>query len=334
MHNDIMAAGSRERPPMLATGRYAQWQSRFLRYVDTKPNKKELRQCIFDGPCYQNEVNDIRAEKLARNANPLTLVAATQQGKEIAKPITPPSESSSEEDKDSDSEQAQRDKDIHINDNQTGQFGNQRTVTIGGARETIENQIVQQTEIQCFNYKEFRNFANECKESKWAKDYAYHKEKMMLCKQEEKGVPLSTEQCDWLNDTDDKLDEQEFEAHYMYMAKIQEVSTVDSGPTFDAKPLEQVQSNDDYNVFANKRQHFEQSKTINDTYVVETVDSNVIPNSSNMCDNEEHAGQNAEEYKDERVVLANLIANLKLDHDENKKRLKQLKKANASLTHE
>nr|GEV91233.1 reverse transcriptase domain-containing protein [Tanacetum cinerariifolium] len=126
----------------------------------------------------------------------------------------------------------------------------------------------------------------------------------------------------------------EFEAHYMYMAKIQEVSTVDSGPTFDAKPLEQVQSNDDYNVFANKRQHFEQSKTINDTYVVETVDSNVIPNSSNMCDNEEHAGQNAEEYKDERVVLANLIANLKLDHDENKKRLKQLKKANASLTHE
>ncbi|GKA63530.1 hypothetical protein Tco_0763136, partial [Tanacetum coccineum] len=50
MHNDIMAAGSKERPPMLAIGRYAQWQSRFLRYVDTNPYKKELRQCIFDGP--------------------------------------------------------------------------------------------------------------------------------------------------------------------------------------------------------------------------------------------------------------------------------------------
>ncbi|GKB80634.1 hypothetical protein Tco_0947529, partial [Tanacetum coccineum] len=46
MHNDIMAAGSKERPPMLALGRYAQWQSRFLRYVDTKSNKKELKQCI------------------------------------------------------------------------------------------------------------------------------------------------------------------------------------------------------------------------------------------------------------------------------------------------
>ncbi|GJZ26990.1 hypothetical protein Tco_0571243 [Tanacetum coccineum] len=49
MHNDIMEAGSKERPPMLAPRRYAPWQSRFLRYVDTKLNKKELRQCIFDG---------------------------------------------------------------------------------------------------------------------------------------------------------------------------------------------------------------------------------------------------------------------------------------------
>nr|GEU50190.1 reverse transcriptase domain-containing protein [Tanacetum cinerariifolium] len=32
MHNNIMAAGSRDRPPMLAPGRYPQWRSRFLRY--------------------------------------------------------------------------------------------------------------------------------------------------------------------------------------------------------------------------------------------------------------------------------------------------------------
>nr|GEW06257.1 retrovirus-related Pol polyprotein from transposon TNT 1-94 [Tanacetum cinerariifolium] len=38
MHNNIMVAGSRDHPPMLATGRYAQWQSRFLRYIDTGPS--------------------------------------------------------------------------------------------------------------------------------------------------------------------------------------------------------------------------------------------------------------------------------------------------------
>ncbi|GJV25526.1 hypothetical protein Tco_1378221 [Tanacetum coccineum] len=50
MHNNIMAAGSRDRPPMLATGIYAQWQSRFMRYVDTKPHGDALRKCILQGP--------------------------------------------------------------------------------------------------------------------------------------------------------------------------------------------------------------------------------------------------------------------------------------------
>ncbi|GJX17727.1 hypothetical protein Tco_0218559 [Tanacetum coccineum] len=109
----------------------------------------------------------------------------------IAKPITPSSESTSK--KYSDPEQAQRDKDMqknlaliakyfknlykptnnnlrtssnsrnknvdttprYKNDNQTGQFGNQRTMTVVGARETVDSQVVQQTGIQCFNCKEF-----------------------------------------------------------------------------------------------------------------------------------------------------------------------------------
>ncbi|GJX56054.1 hypothetical protein Tco_0285951 [Tanacetum coccineum] len=67
---------------------------------------------------------------------------------------------------------------------------------------------------------------------------------------------------------------------------------------------------------------------------VETGDSNVIPDSPDMCDNDIQDDQNDVECDDERVALANLIANLKLDVDENKKIQKQLKKANASLTQE
>ncbi|GJY22301.1 hypothetical protein Tco_0394867 [Tanacetum coccineum] len=62
------------------------------------------------------------------------------------------------------------------------------------------------------------------------------------------------------------------------------------------------------------------------------VDSNVIPDSPDMCDNEIHTDQNAVECDDECVALANLIANLKLDIDENKKIQKQLMKENVSLT--
>nr|GEW69286.1 hypothetical protein [Tanacetum cinerariifolium] len=145
MHNDIMAAGSRYHPPVLATGRYTQWQSCLMRYVDTRLNTVALRRCILQ------------------------------------------------------------------------------------------------------------------------------------------------EQADWLDDTDEELDEQKLEAHYSFMAKIQEAIT---------------------------------------------VNSNVIPDSSDMCDNDNQVDQNAKECDDERVVLANLIENLKLDTDENKKIQKQLKKANTSLSHD
>ncbi|GJX22641.1 retrovirus-related pol polyprotein from transposon TNT 1-94 [Tanacetum coccineum] len=52
MHNNIMAAGSMDRPLMLATGRYAQWRSRFLRYIDTRPNGDALRKCILEDEIY------------------------------------------------------------------------------------------------------------------------------------------------------------------------------------------------------------------------------------------------------------------------------------------
>ncbi|GKE91104.1 hypothetical protein Tco_1572199 [Tanacetum coccineum] len=50
MHNNIMAAGSKDRSPMLGPGRYSQWRSHFLRYIDTKPNGKGLRKSILPGP--------------------------------------------------------------------------------------------------------------------------------------------------------------------------------------------------------------------------------------------------------------------------------------------
>ncbi|GJR28439.1 hypothetical protein Tco_1104671 [Tanacetum coccineum] len=40
----------RDRPPMLAMGRYAQWRSHFLRYIDTRPNGDALKKCILEGP--------------------------------------------------------------------------------------------------------------------------------------------------------------------------------------------------------------------------------------------------------------------------------------------
>nr|GFB71238.1 hypothetical protein [Tanacetum cinerariifolium] len=98
--------------------------------------------------------------------------------------------------------------------------------------------------------KQYQNEVNELRAKKLArnvnplalkakrvKDSAYHKEKMLLYKQAVQGVPLQADQYDWLANMDEEVDEQELEAHYNYMAKIQEVPTADSGT--DSEPVEQ-----------------------------------------------------------------------------------------------
>ncbi|GKA57035.1 hypothetical protein Tco_0756107 [Tanacetum coccineum] len=66
----------------------------------------------------------------------------------------------------------------------------------------------------------FGHYAKECRSTKRVKDYAYHKEKMMLYKKKAARIQLSVEQSKWLLDTDEEPDDQQLEAHYMYMAKI------------------------------------------------------------------------------------------------------------------
>ncbi|GKA06593.1 retrotransposon-related protein, partial [Tanacetum coccineum] len=108
----------------------------------------------------------------------------------------------------------------------------------------------------------------------------------------------------------------------------------DIRPSYNIEPMVEVPYTAEYNVFAVDTQHSEQPECIINTCVVENVDSNVIPDSPDMCDNEIQTDQNAVECDEERVALANLIKNLKLDVAENKKIQKQLKKANISLAHE
>nr|GEZ00472.1 hypothetical protein [Tanacetum cinerariifolium] len=217
----------------------------------------------------------------SRNANPLALVATAQadrdqyyqtsrshrssapspkpsipsrshtttrhKGKEIAKPITPSYETASEED--IDPEQAQRDKDMQKNLALIAKYFKKiYKPTNNNLRPSLNSKN--------------KNVDTTPRKPKRVKDSMYHKEKMWLCKQAEQGVSLQAEQYDWLADTDEEVDEQELEAHYSYMAKIQEVLAADSGT--DSEPVEQNEQND--------------------------VESD-----------------------DERVSLANLIANLKLD---------------------
>nr|GEU87852.1 hypothetical protein [Tanacetum cinerariifolium] len=314
LHNAIMEAGGKYRPPMLAPGNYVQWKSRIKRYIDTKPNHELINYCLKNPPYKFTWADKEVLISEARVADPLALV--TQQQQPVYHPQNHPThytQNSStrsqqaatrnkekaivnsrqpiydqepsmvaEDDKTSKDKEigklmalislsfkkihkptnnnlrtssitsrANQDNSPRINRG-TG-YESQRIGHIAGARETVGITMVQKYGIQCYNCKKFRHVARECQKPKRAKDVAYHREKMLLCKQEEAGIQLNAEQVDWRDDTDDESGDQELEAHYIYMARIQEVSpdAADSGPIFDSEPL---QKNDDDNDLANERE--------------------------------------------------------------------------------
>nr|GEY17533.1 hypothetical protein [Tanacetum cinerariifolium] len=117
---------------------------------------------------------------------------------------------------------------------------------------------------------------------------------MILCKQEEAEIQLNSEKADLREDTNDESEDQELEAHYMYMAQIQEVTpdaANDSGPIFDTEPVQKVKNNDNYNVFAIECEHPEQSKSVHDTYPIEQDKHNVIIDSLDMSYDREQIDQ-------------------------------------------
>ncbi|GJY46680.1 hypothetical protein Tco_0435743 [Tanacetum coccineum] len=206
---------------------------------------------------YQNEVNDIRSERLAKSANPLALIAAVQ-------PYS--------------NHYYQAPKSQRSNAQALKQSSSTRPKDKGYAKEFG------------FLAKYFSSTTNHNQQqpSNSSKLREPYEDTTPRGRQGSAQIGIrALNTMDWALCKDAGA-----KANFEVLPK--ESSSTD-------QPLKQVQNNDENNVFANERQHSE---------------------------------KNATECTDERDALANLIANLTLDTEENKTILKQLNKVNASLTQE
>nr|GEW91277.1 putative LRR receptor-like protein kinase [Tanacetum cinerariifolium] len=350
-----------------------QLQPEWQRFVTLVKQSQELKTVSYHKlydilKQHQNEVNEIRAERIAHVANPFALVAQQQpvynpqnyhthytqnsstrsqqaatrnRGKAIVNSPQPiydqePSmvaennETSKDKEIDklmdlislsfkklytptnnnlrtsSNTNRANQDNSPRIN--RSIGYENKRIGNVVGARETVGSTVVHKSGIQCFNCKEFGHEAR---------------------------IQLNAKKADWRDDTDDELEDQELEAHYMYMAKLQEVSpdAADSGPIFDAEPLQKVSNNDHYNVFAIESEHPEHSESVHDTYPIEQDEHHVIIDSLDMSYNREQIDQNDDDADlvNEHELLASLIEKVKCEIDERKNRNKFLETSDKVL---
>nr|GEW45534.1 putative reverse transcriptase domain-containing protein [Tanacetum cinerariifolium] len=187
LHNAIMEAGSKDRPPMLAPGNYIQWKSRIKRYIDTKPNRELIHFCLTNPPYELGWKDKFVVDS---EGNPTT---TTQQVFKTYKNV--PHEIRDQLNAEAEAVQiilTEIDNDIYstvdayLNACEMWKAierlkQGQRSGTVARARDTVGSSMVQKSGIQCYNYKEYRHVAKECLKPKRAKDAAYHREKMLLC---------------------------------------------------------------------------------------------------------------------------------------------------------
>ncbi|GJZ75370.1 hypothetical protein Tco_0639835 [Tanacetum coccineum] len=297
-----------------------QLQLEWQRFVTLVKQSQELKTVSYHKlydilKQHQNKVNEIRAKRLVRTTNPLALVAQQQP---IYHPThytqnssTRPQQAATKNRDDALSKEKEIDKLMALISLSVKKIYKPTNNNLKTSSTPVE-------QIRIILQESTEELARESQKLKWAKDAAYHKEKILLCKQEEAGFQLNVEQADWRDNTNDEPEDQELEAHYLYMAQIQEVTpdaTDNSRPIYDVEP-----------------EHPEQPGSVNVTYIKEHGDTNITTDPLDMSINGGEAVQDEDEnLAREHDLLASLINKLKCEIDDSKNRNKILESSNKTL---
>nr|GEX92241.1 hypothetical protein [Tanacetum cinerariifolium] len=359
-----MAAGSRDRPSMLAPGRYPQWRSRFLRYVDTRPNGEALRKCILSGR-YKQTTMLVHAFE-ATDDSP-----AVPEYTRVETPtnMSPDNKAYFLAEKEA----------IHLI--LTG-IGDDIYSTVDACQtaqemwEAIERlqqgeslNILDMKTNLFWEFGKFTSHNGESMESYYTRFYKLMNEMirnnltvttMQIYKPTNNNLRTSPNSKNKNVDTTPRYKNDD---HSGQFGTQRTVNVAAARENVGSKVAQQfgIQC---FNCreFGHFAKECRKSKRMKDsayhkekmlmckkaeqgvqlqaeqydynTCLVETDDSNVTLDSPDMCKDDIQNEQNDVDSDDERVALANLIANLKLDVDENKKIQKQLKKANTTLDQE
>ncbi|GKC00475.1 hypothetical protein Tco_0986611 [Tanacetum coccineum] len=393
LHNAIMEAGGKDRPPIVAPGNYVQWISIIKRYIDTKSNNENIHYCLQNPPYkfkwaertipvaedssetttegymenYKNvsqyirnqlhteaeatqiiliridndiystvdacpnafftlittrmtksEVNEIRAERLARTTNLCALIAQQQLVYHPQNHPTHYTQNSSTRPQ----QVATKNRGKAIVNSPPPTYDQEPKMVTEDDALSKEKEIDKIMALISLSFKKIckptnnniRTSSNTSRENqdntpRINKGTGYDNQRVVNVARAKENV----EQADWRDDTDDEHEDQEFEEHYLCMAHIQEVTSdvaYNSGPIFDVEQLQNVQNDDNnYNVYANDRKHPKQPESVNITYLNEQGDTNITIDSLDMSNNGGQADHDENEYLAKECDFLVLIKN-------------------------
>nr|GEX30249.1 hypothetical protein [Tanacetum cinerariifolium] len=191
---------------------------------------------------HENEVNEIRAERLARTANPLALVAQQQPVYHPQNHPTHYTQNSSTRTQ----EAATRNRGKAIVNSPLPIYDQEPTMVAEEDEMSKDKEIDKLMDLISLSFKKIykptnNNLQTSLNTSKTNQDNSLRINREV---------------------TPDAVD--------------------NSGPIFDSEPLQKVPNNDNYNVFAIESEHPKQSKSVNDTYLIKHYEHKVIIDSLGM----------------------------------------------------
>ncbi|GKA26220.1 hypothetical protein Tco_0712329 [Tanacetum coccineum] len=269
-----------------------QLQPEWQRFVTLVKQSQELKTVSYHKlydilKQHQNEVNEMRAERLARTANPLALVAQQQ-------PVYHPQNHPNHYTQNSSTRSH-----LTATKNRDDEMSKEKEIDKLMALISLSFKKIYKPTNNNLKTLSNTSRANQYNTPRINRGIGYDNQRVVNV------VGARENVANWRDDTDDEPDDQELETHYLYMAKIQEV-TPDAAdnfrPIFDTEPLQKEQG-----------------------------DTNITIDSLDMSTHQETVDQDDDDLANERDLLSSLIEKLKCEINDKKNRNKFLESSNKDL---
>nr|GEW76134.1 integrase, catalytic region, zinc finger, CCHC-type, peptidase aspartic, catalytic [Tanacetum cinerariifolium] len=218
-----------------------QLQPKWQRFVTLVKQSQELKTVSYHKlydilKQHQNEVNEIRAKRLARTTNPLTLAAQQQP---VCHPQNHPNQYTQNFSTRSQQATTRNRGKININ-SPLPTYDQEPEMVAEDDALSKEKEIDKLMALISLSFNKITNLPTTTSELHQTR---VEQIRIILQRLTKALGMIIRELVDWRDDTDDEPGDQELEAHYMYMAQVQEV-TLDaannSGPIFDTEPLQKL----------------------------------------------------------------------------------------------
>nr|GEX82932.1 hypothetical protein [Tanacetum cinerariifolium] len=308
---DIYAASSESRPPMLNKEKYMPWSSCLLRYAISRPNGKLIHNSIINGPYVRRmilEPGDTNREV------PVNETFHVQTDDDLTE---------------------KEFKQIEADDQAI------QTILLG-----LPEDIYAAVD-SCETAQEIcgvGHFAKSCTVRPRRRDAAYLQTQLLIAQKEEAGIQLQAEEFDLMAAAADLDEIEEVNANYILMANLQQASTSgtqsDEAPIYDSDGSAEVHNYENYddneifNMFTQEEQYTELLEPISEPHQVPQNDNNVIFEVTSMEQSEEIVEQHPANFEETHALYDSLYQNLAIELEKVNSVNRKLKETNADLTTE